>query len=108
MAVLKVDGEILRAREELEESTRQELIGTLRKIDDEWQNVQDSAQQIEAQAKLQQTLLKELEQDLQDQEKDIRSWVDEQTRRLDFLNKETPINERHNRLQVGSKLQVMG
>lgn len=101
MAVLKVDGESFCAREELDESVRQELIGTLRNIDDEWQRVLDLAQQLEAQAKLQQTLLKELEA-LQDEEKYTRSWVDEQMQKLDFLDEETPIQERHNKLQVGS------
>lgn len=100
MATLKMDGESLRAHEQLEESVRQELIRALRNVDEDWRRVLDSAQQLKAQAELQQTLLKELEA-LQDEEKDTRSWVEEQMRKLDFLD--TPIQERLNKLQVGSE-----
>ncbi|MCJ8731015.1 hypothetical protein PDJAM_G00191160 [Pangasius djambal] len=107
MAGLKMDGKSLCDREELEESTRQELIQTLRNIVDEWRRVLDSAQQIKAQAELQQTLLKELEA-LQDEEKNTRSWVDEQMRKLDFLDKDTPIQERHSKLQEVLSLKHEG
>lgn len=107
MAALKMDGESLCAREELEESVRQEIIRTLRNLDDEWRRVLDSAQQLKAQAELQRTLLKELEA-LQDDVTNTRSWVDEQMRKLDFLDKDTSVQERHKQLQVGSKSEIIG
>lgn len=107
MAALKMDGESLCSRVELEESVQQELIQTLRNIDDEWRRVLDSAQQLKAQAELQQTLLKELEA-LQDEKKNTRSWVDEQMRKLDLLDQDTPKQEKHKKLQVGSKPEVIG
>lgn len=106
MAALKMDGESLCAHEELDESARQELIRTLRNVDDEWRRVLDSAQQLKAQVVFQQTLLKELES-LQDVKKNTRSWVDEQMRKLDLLDEETSIQERLRKLQVGLKLEVI-
>lgn len=107
MAALKMDGESLCAREELEESVRQEIIRTLRNLDDEWRRVLDSARQLKAQAELQRTLFKELEA-LQDDVTNTRSWVDEQMRKLDFLDKDTSVQERHKQLQVGSKSEIIG
>lgn len=107
MATFKMDVESLCAREELEESARQELIQALRNVDDEWRRVLDSTQRLKAQAELQQTLLKELEA-LQDEEKNTRAWVDEQMRQLDILNKETSIQKRFHKLQVGLKPEVIG
>lgn len=107
MATLKLDGESLCAHEELEESARQELIQTLRHIDDEWRRVLDNAQRLKAQVVLQQTLLMELDS-LQDVKKNTRSWVDEQMRKLDLLDAETSMHERLTKLQVGLELEVVG
>lgn len=106
MAALKMDCESLCTHEELEERSRQELTQTVKNVDDEWRRVLDLAQQLKSQAELQQTLLKKLEA-FQNEERYTRSWVDEQMQKLDFPNKETPVQERRNKLQVGSDLEVM-
>lgn len=105
MAALKMDGESLCTHEELEESARQELIRSLRNVDAEWKRVLDWAQQLKGQVELQQSRLKELEA-LQEEEKSTLSWLDEQMKKLDFLDEETPIQEKHNMLQVGSEPNI--
>lgn len=107
MTALKMDGKSLCAHEELEESVRQELSWAVRNTDDEWRRVLESAWQLKAQAEHQQVLLKELEA-LQDEEKNTLSWVNEQTRKLNFLDEDTPIQERQIKLQVGLNPEVMG
>lgn len=107
MTALKMDGERLCAHVELEESVQQELIQALRNIADEWRRVLDLAQQLKAKAELQQTLLKELEA-LQDEKKNTRSWVDEQMQKLDFLDQGAPKQEKHKKLEVGSKPEIGG
>ncbi|TSV02080.1 Nesprin-2 [Bagarius yarrelli] len=107
MAALKKDGESLCACEELEECHRQEVLWTLRNAGDEWRTVLDLAQQLKTKSELEQTLLKEVKA-LQDEEKNIWSWMNEQMQKLDFVDRETLIQERTNKLQEVLSLKHEG
>lgn len=97
---MKKEVERLCYHEELEETNRQELVQTLKNVDDEWRRVLDLAQQFKAQAVFQQSLFRELES-LKEQEKNTRSWIEEQMQKL-IMHKDTSIQERRGMVQVSS------
>ncbi|XP_062851798.1 nesprin-2 [Trichomycterus rosablanca] len=101
LAALKKEAERLCYHEELEEMRQQELVQTLRNVDDEWRRVLDLAQQLKAQAEFQQSLLRELES-LKEQEKNTRSWIEEQMQKLNS------IQERGNKVQDVLSLECEG
>lgn len=102
LVALKGEGVALCAHEILEETRRQELVHTLKNIEDEWKRVLDLAQQLKHQAELQDTLHRELE-NLQAQEVSTQSWVREQLQMLHSLEKEIQPQEKLNKVQVRTK-----
>lgn len=105
LVALKEGGDALCAHEILEDTRRQELIHTLRNIEDEWKRVLDMAQQLKHQAELQDTLSRELK-DLQAQEESYQFWVREQLQMLHCLGKELQPQEKLIKIQVRAEEKV--
>lgn len=105
LVALKEECDALCAHEILEDTRRQELIHTLRNIEDEWKRVLDMAQQLKHQAELQDTLSRELK-DLQAQEESYQSWVREQLQMLHCLGKELQPQEKLIKIQVKAEEKV--
>lgn len=95
---LKEGVEALCAHEILEDTSKQELIYSLRNTEDEWKRLLDIAQQLKKQAELQDSLSREL-QAFQAQEESVLSWIGEQLQTLHSLQPQ----EKLNKVQVRAK-----
>lgn len=98
--------ESLCAREELEDDKQQELIKNLRSVEEEWRRLLDFTQQLKVQTEQQNSLLRELEAH-QEQERSMRSWVEEQMQNLLDLDKDIPHQELREKVQVSLDGQSM-
>lgn len=97
---LKDQGQSLSDNQELREGRRQEVLDAVRKTQDEWWNVFQTAEEVLNQAESQAASERDLD-DFKNQNQIFKSWIKEQKQKLLDLGAQMQFEDRFHTIQVG-------